>query len=302
MAISSALIYADKVCNYIPFISTLSNAMNLFQKYGPSSCLPDTITKSRYWEYIQAKNTRMSVALLVPIFGNLIFLTYNYVYDDFIKKIEEFYDVTKKKNETIKQENCDLRMKIQQLTQERNHVLIEGIVLAPCFTGKSFYSQQSLQTPTTLQRELYFACYSNNPDKEVRELLSTSVDPNFYQSGTTPLIIACEHNQVTTARLLLEANANANAPNFLGLKPLTIACARGHLEIVKLLCNHQDINVPLDIPNLNSSLRKATPLEIATAAGHSHIVAFLKEQGAQGTTAQPPETFRTLLKLYPLLH
>ncbi|MBX9744036.1 MAG: ankyrin repeat domain-containing protein [Chlamydiales bacterium] len=279
MDISSALVYADKVCDFIPFVSTASSAINLFQKYGPISSLLGISTKSRYWEYIQGKPTCLSVVLLIPILGNFISIVAPYI-----------------KGSELQQDTY-----LHQRPLRRVHRNVQEIgkdfPLYGRYTDKHLPPPQLLGTPSRLEWNLLISIYGGDL-KKLEELLQV-VNPNFYAESFTPLFLACKLNQAPAVRLLLAANADPEAYDHWGVKPLALACLKGNLEIVELLAKQCDINSFLDIPNpLSETLRRATPLEIARAAGHQSIVAFLKEKGAREVEESPPQKFESFFRIY----
>lgn len=280
MDISSALVYADKVCDFIPFVSTASSTINLFQKYGPTSCLLGIATKSRYWEYIQDKPTCLSIILLVPILGNFIFIVISIV-SPCIRGAEGSYLHQK-----------PLRGMRQNVQKGGKDFPLYGH-----YTDKHLPPPQLLGTPSRDEWNLLVSFYGGDL-KKLEELLQV-VNPNFYASSFTPLFLACKLNRASAVRLLLAANADPEAYDHWGVKPLAVACLKGNLEIVELLVERCDINSFLDIPNpLSETLRRATPLEIARAAGHESVVAFLKEKGAREVEESPPKKFESFFRIY----
>ena len=101
--------------------------------------------------------------------------------------------------------------------------------------------------------------------------------------GATPLYYACQRGNVCEVRRLLrsvQANVNSIAlcsggahmivddskvPSALYRAPLHIACARGHLEVVRELLAHPHININLLVNNF-------TPLHAAIANGQLEVV------------------------------
>lgn len=80
----------DKVADYIPVISTLSNLTDLFIK---SVILPhvkqEKIEKHHYFVHLQEKDLSRSLKLLVPVIGNLIIALKDLSKNVYIKK---YYD------------------------------------------------------------------------------------------------------------------------------------------------------------------------------------------------------------------
>lgn len=61
----------DCVCDYIPFVSTVSNLVDLFYKTVVIPRLQPETLSDHYWEYLAQKSVVRCVALLVPVLGNL---------------------------------------------------------------------------------------------------------------------------------------------------------------------------------------------------------------------------------------
>lgn len=71
------LIDLDIFLDKIPFASTVSNLINLFQKYVFKKVDPATINQNRYFKYINEKSISRCVVLLIPVFGNIIIALYD---------------------------------------------------------------------------------------------------------------------------------------------------------------------------------------------------------------------------------
>src|SRR5438067_772637 len=70
----------------------------------------------------------------------------------------------------------------------------------------------------------------------VRTLLKQHADVNAAQvDGMTALHWAAHLDDVETARLLVNAGADAKATNQYGVTPLSLACENGNTELVELL-------------------------------------------------------------------
>jgi len=78
--VDSFLKSADQFCDYAPFISSVSNAVDLFQKCVVIPCLSQkTIAGSHYYTHLSNKNFSRCITLLFPVLGNLTV----YLYDKF---------------------------------------------------------------------------------------------------------------------------------------------------------------------------------------------------------------------------
>jgi hypothetical protein len=78
--LSRALIKTDQICDYVPFASTITNLVDIFEKCVLSSCCkPKAINENRYISHIKDKSSLRCFALLVPILGNIIVGIYDLV-------------------------------------------------------------------------------------------------------------------------------------------------------------------------------------------------------------------------------
>ncbi|TPX16523.1 uncharacterized protein E0L32_003817 [Thyridium curvatum] len=111
--------------------------------------------------------------------------------------------------------------------------------------------------------------------KTVRHLLDGGSDELEVptQSGSTPLIGACESGSIDVVKLLLEHGADITRRNKLGNTPLGTAASRGDVEIVRLLL---DVGAERN-PQLNIGW---TPLLQAARGGHHQVVEVLLQRGA----------------------
>src|SRR5690606_7603395 len=122
--------------------------------------------------------------------------------------------------------------------------------------------------------------------EQVLELLSSGVDPDFYDSyHFTPLLHAARESNrsdsyLLICELLLECGANPNASNRNGESPLLFACYRGRIDMVKLLLEkgaytnarttggylpHQ-VTSRADIKELLSAYRSNHPIHLSSSA------------------------------------
>ena len=86
--------------------------------------------------------------------------------------------------------------------------------------------------------------------------------------GSTPLLLACKNNRLSTAKLLIEQQCNVNARTKLMATPLIAASSHGHATIVKLLlASGADRNMSVD---------GMTALTLAKRAGKAEVAALLE--------------------------
>jgi ankyrin repeat protein len=111
--------------------------------------------------------------------------------------------------------------------------------------------------------------------KSLAVLLAKKVNPNVAQvDGMTALLWAAHHDDLTTARRLVEAGADVKATNRYGVGALSLACKNGNGELVKLLLAKG--------ADSNAALRGGeTALMTASRTGRLSAVAALIENGAK---------------------
>ncbi|MBS4168597.1 NACHT domain-containing protein [Parachlamydia sp. AcF125] len=87
---ASFLLKADRVSDYIPAISTITNLIDLFQKCVMLSFKQKaSISKSHYYTYLKQKNFSRCIVLLLPVIGNILVAIY-----DFAKSRPKHADVS----------------------------------------------------------------------------------------------------------------------------------------------------------------------------------------------------------------
>ena len=92
--------------------------------------------------------------------------------------------------------------------------------------------------------------------------------------GTTPLMMAIDDEATGTVDFLLANGADVRAQNMTGEHALLLAAKKNSLAHVKKLLNHKaDVNV--------ANTSNITPLMFAASNGHSDLVDFLIDEGAE---------------------
>ncbi|MDI6748030.1 MAG: ankyrin repeat domain-containing protein [Rhodocyclaceae bacterium] len=148
-----------------------------------------------------------------------------------------------------------------------------------------------------LKKETFFLALRNGD----RELVDLFVRSNFNihradESGNEPLMYALKLGHTVVAKILLDAGADVNARDRLGLTPLLVACGnttRGYKTIAEAL-----IKKGAQI-NVRDSLG-FTPLLLSLSGGILDIARLLIERGADvSVCTKKGETALTLAKSAP---
>ncbi|GAB6028256.1 hypothetical protein CHUAL_002439 [Chamberlinius hualienensis] len=109
----------------------------------------------------------------------------------------------------------------------------------------------------------------------VKLLITHNADVNAQSSsGNTPLMYACAGGHEEVAKFLLESGANVEDHNENGHTPLMEAASAGHVGVAKILLDH-GAGV-----NTHSNEFKESALTLACYKGHLEMVRFLLEAGA----------------------
>lgn len=109
--------------------------------------------------------------------------------------------------------------------------------------------------------------------------LSKGADPNLAKTdtGASPLFIAAQNGYVDVAETLLSKGAEMAQLNKQDRSSLNVAAARGHLDVVQLLVEHN--------ANVNTKGRFGTPLDEAMNNRQLDVATYLKGKGARGDPA-----------------
>lgn len=177
------------------------------------------------------------------------------------------------------------------------NIIGRGAALFLLMIGTAFAGGDSQLVDAVKRRDL----------TEVKALLRKKVDVNFPVGGATALHWAVRRNDLETVELLLDAGANVNVSNDLGVTPLSLACTNGEAgmvsrllnagadpnaaqitgETVLMTCAHQAdaraVNALLAAgakPNAEERLQRQTALMWAVAGGRPDAVKLLLGYGA----------------------
>jgi ankyrin repeat protein len=109
-----------------------------------------------------------------------------------------------------------------------------------------------------------------------------SVNSTTKQLALTPLMLATVAGHTDVVQLLIARGANVNATEYVGFTALMIACATGHLAIVKVLCEHLGVD-EINMRNNNGW----TAVMLASYYGFTEIVERLSKLGADLCAEEP---------------
>jgi ankyrin repeat protein len=109
------------------------------------------------------------------------------------------------------------------------------------------------------------------------EYVPAGVPNDKYHGLQPPLVVAVYHNNRRVINTLLARGANVNVTSRLGHTPLFEACARGDIDVVRLLLSYH--------PDIEAASRRAgtygfTPLARAITNDHAEVARLLIDAGA----------------------
>ena len=206
----------------------------------------------QYWIHVEYKKLLRCFILLVPVVGNIYALAKDYF--------------------EYKEDKASFAKALPFLQEAECFQASCLAILATQQSGIKVTSEQVMPAEREEQQRLWLACSVNDLPR-VRKLLHKGISPNFYHSGYTPLVSACQKSSANIIRLLIDHGAKVDASDRYGNYPLSESCKKGAFAIVKLLHPHiRDIN--------RSNNWATTPLIFAAYGGDPSTVAYLLEHGA----------------------
>lgn len=138
---------------------------------------------------------------------------------------------------------------------------------------------------TALKVTISIASQQTSTEELVDLLLSHSTEdivntPN--KAGLTPLLVACERDDVVLLQKLVDHKANLSVQDSSGASPLAVAAFCGSKEVLAALLKMNDSDSSttlLEQPNTNG----CTPLWLAARSGRPEVVEMLMKAGADPT-------------------
>lgn len=269
MEISGLLIGLDKVCNYIPVASSISNSAILAQKCFIMCWSAESIEGSTYWTYVRDKDLYQSIFLLIPGFGNIIYIYLNCscsgsedggVEEPEVKFDEVVEDVV------IAEPVMMSRESLFQLLRPipGNERLMNGDV-----------------GPASPDEELLWAACHENDIAVVQRQLAKGVNPNFFHNGNTPMVTAAVRASAAVVKMLIDAKADCNQPDQYQSLPFVLGTVRNDPEILRVLGDEGGVDV-----NVADSMG-CTALMAACKLGKREVVQFLMDRKADPSIKTP---------------
>ncbi|XP_067652901.1 ankyrin repeat domain-containing protein 50-like [Haliotis asinina] len=131
-------------------------------------------------------------------------------------------------------------------------------------------------TPSRADSDLFSACKDGDLERVKQILAAGNVDINTRGEweSSTPLMEATRNGHRDVVKFLVDRGANVSLVNEEGDNILHLACAGGDLETVKLILSLKAVDI-----NSRGDLSK-TPVMVAAHGGHSDVVEFLVDRGA----------------------
>ncbi|GFU39754.1 ankyrin repeat and KH domain-containing protein 1 [Nephila pilipes] len=129
---------------------------------------------------------------------------------------------------------------------------------------------------TSLEKKIKGAKVKNNQDMNMKsqQEIHGTIPGIVCPEGNTPLMFACAAGHEDIVRILLDAGARVEDHNENGHTPLMEAASAGHVEVAKLLVE-RGASI-----NTHSNEFKESALTLACYKGHLEMVRFLLEAGA----------------------
>jgi ankyrin repeat protein len=216
---SKFLAAVDKVGDYIPFVSTITNLVDLFQKAMLDLNKTEITEDQHYYVHLKKKDYVFCAILLIPVFGNIM-MAYMDLQRRFCPSILDIHLNILERGLEINKER--VKRKINELAEQASEQ-----------SGNKVIPEQ-IRLPEGEQRELSQAIESENLQK-VSSLIHAGADPNFEAYGRSQFMRACQMGSLEIVKLLLPKIPDINALDKFGDSCLMHACKSGNEELVKYL-------------------------------------------------------------------
>ncbi|MBA3238041.1 MAG: ankyrin repeat domain-containing protein [Parachlamydiaceae bacterium] len=236
---SEFLINVDKICDYLPFVSTITNLAVILKKIE-MDCSGTPLTEDQhYYLHIQKKDYVDCVVLLIPVIGNIAYsrlFSCCFPHPANSEVIQIIQDLQ------IKSAKRDLEFTKTQIASTLKIIAQSATLLS----GKEVKPEE-LKLAEGKNKELSQAIKSKDTES-VKLLLEDSVDPNFEELGRSQFIHACEVGALEICKLMLPKIEDINALDKFGDTCLIQACKSGNEEVAKFLLENgadPSINTPV---------------------------------------------------------
>lgn len=300
----NTLIQTDRICDYIPLASTITNLVDLFEKCAFRGCCNSkSITENRYFSHINDKKILRCIILLVPILGNIIIAIYDLIQHYKAKRAQSSEKEVPQESTLKSQRLIDAHMhKVCNIMRKGNleefKKLLDEEALAP---NTVIYANEN---QTLLHRAVIYEQYEiieellkrltpeqiNAKDREGNTaigLLTCRKTFNAHEHGGINILneyYFSDENLVKIGKLLIDHHAditipNNNANNYLPLPNAVIKYSHDNsLAFIELLIKHtKEMNTDY------SKLTLAYSLALAVLYSRLKIINMLLDNGANET-------------------
>jgi len=152
-------------------------------------------------------------------------------------------------------------------------------MLAVEVARKKYYTRELFKACKLGDNDMILKCLDNDVNININinikciYMHSTDWSIMYNSLGSTPLLLACNNNQIKSVELLLEKGADINISDNIGQTPLYIAAYNNYKDLLKLLIKKGAI-----IDKVNDS--NMTPLHVACCMLYTDIALILVQNGA----------------------
>lgn len=302
---SNFLKKADIVADWIPFVSTVTNMVDLIGKgiIGLSSAPPKDLS-NRYVEHLKEKSVTRCLTLMVPVIGNLTVKIYDSVHqqNQWIALVKAAHEADLQTIQALIKKKANLNARdgegntplmiaaargdtqvIEALLAAQadvhltNHAQQSALMLAATNGHLESVKQLKVKTDPTLKDHegntaLLLAAKNNHV--QIVQALSPSCVNDCNDQEETPLMWLARWGNAEALTTLIEAGADPTLHEHGGESALTWAIRAGQEATVRVL-----IDSGVDVNELSNH---NLPLLIARQIGNKAIEEMLQTAGARG--------------------
>ena len=176
----SFLVKADRVCDYVPLLSSVSNLVDLFQKCVVLPLMDkETIESNHYFKHLDQKSFLRCLVLVIPVFGNLGV---------------GIYDFSRSENADISDDKAKVTPISKVEIPKRPHISLDNVekIEIGAFCAQSFPCQHQIKvtlndgsSATQLNSFDIWSIVSEIPEEKInpnnKDYPATSIKAHFRQ-------------------------------------------------------------------------------------------------------------------------